>query len=159
MSIEEVFKNLLNAWEETKIEEQKPLEIAIDSLLNIMEKDENKTMELDDELRRYEGFKESQNKFDNVLSLLKICDKLDIEYNEEIDLNTCDLNKIEQTMNRIVIKQQETQNQYTTAKRDINNLWFAINKPQLKNGDEHELANSNITVGDIRVFIPYFDIE
>ena len=91
MEIMELYRKLLDAWEQTNIDEQEPIEEAIRAVRSQIENLSMDEVKFQREIERFRSFEDNQNKFDNILSILKIADRMDIKVNFVIDINTIDI--------------------------------------------------------------------
>ena len=158
MELMEIYNNLLNAWTKTHIDEQEEIEIALDEIIGKLNKQPKKIKELSKELNRFHHFMDNQTKIDNIISLLKICNKLDTTFNNEIDVNTCDINKLENQIIKQIHNECYIQKEYEELNKSLTCMWKTINKYELQMEDSYVFKNSNVSVADIRTYIPCFDI-
>ena len=91
MEIMELYRKLLDAWEQTNIDEQEPIEEAIRAVRSQIENLSMNEIQFKKEIERFRTFEDNQNKFDNILSILKIADRMDIKVNFVIDINTINI--------------------------------------------------------------------
>lgn len=157
--INEIYNALLDAWTRTPIAEQRPIDLALNNIIYELERKSNEVVAMEREFERFESFKHDQSKLDNVLSLLKICEKLNIKYDKDIDLNECDIDNMQQTINTMIMGQIIAKRKFRQAKIDMKTLWCSVNHNEFKTGDDYVFPNSLLSVKDIRKVIPYFDID
>ena len=153
----DLFRELLHAWSSTNINEQKEIELAMDALLDVMNDEPKIIKQFNREIERYESFNETQGKLDNIISLLKICQRLNISYDDEIDVNTCKLDDIISKIQKITESIGWSEKEYNKSQRNLNSLWQAINKKEFNLEDSYVFKNSCITAKDIRQLVPLFD--
>lgn len=55
-------------------------------------------IKLEREMKRFNTFREQQDEFDNILSLLKICQRMEIDYDEDIELKNSSIDDMIQKM-------------------------------------------------------------
>lgn len=155
----DIYIELINSWEETNIDEQRPIELALSIIINELKTENKETKTLIKELYRFENFRHDQNKLNNILSLLKICERLHLTYNKDIDLNSTSIDSIVTNIELLSKQKTISKRLYKQATKDLRELWFATNTKQPKAGDDYVFPNSETSISDIRAIIPYFDIE
>lgn len=154
-----IYDALVNAWDRTPIAEQRPIDLALNQVINELDKKTDEVMALEREFNRFDTFKHDQEKLDNILSLLKICERLNVEYDKDIDLNECNIEDMQKTINSFIMQKIIAKRQFKEAERDLKTLWNAVNHNEYKMSGEYVFPNSDLSVEDIRKVIPYFDIN
>ena len=149
----ETYNNLINAWGETPINEQEPIEAAIRAVRGQLNQAPKLIRKFNKELERFDTFYENQSDFDNIISLLKICDRIGIKSDIEIDLENIDIKKEINNIRTLVNKTEYTKTKFNEAGHDLLCLWSAI-----RYEDEmpsFTLGNSDIKSEDIIKLVGY----
>ena len=149
----EVYNDLINAWGETPINEQEPIEAAIRAVRGQLNQAPKLVRKLNKELERFDSFYENQSDFDNIISLLKICDRIGIKSDIEIDLENIDIEREIRNIRTLVDKTEYTKSRFNEANHDMLCLWSAV-----RCEDEipsFVLGNSDIKSDDIIKLVGY----
>lgn len=85
-----------------------------------------KILKLQRELTRFNTFKNEQNNEDNILSLLKICNRLQIQYNKNINTKTTTPTEI---INNIYTICEEEYTQETQKEINIDEIFQHMEEP------------------------------
>lgn len=85
-----------------------------------------KILKLQRELHRFNTFKNDQNNEDNILSLLKICNRLQIQYNKNINTKTTTPTEI---INNIYTICEQEYTQETQKEININEIFQHMETP------------------------------
>ena len=157
MEIMELYRKLLDAWEQTNIDEQEPIEEAIRAVRSQIENLSMNEIKFEREIERFRSFEDNQNKFDNILSILKIADRMDIKVNFVIDINTIDIEDLISyigDVNRMRILEQK---EYIKTKNNLICLWMYANDIRIEEDEEdYCFGNNLVTLNDIKEKIPFF---
>jgi len=157
MEIMELYRKLLDAWEQTNIDEQEPIEEAIRAVRSQIENLSMNEIKFEREIERFRSFEDNQNKFDNILSILKIADRMDIKVNFVIDINTIDIEDLISyigNVNRMRILEQK---EYIKTKNNLICLWMYANDIKIEDNEEdYCFGNNLVTLSDIKERIPFF---
>ena len=157
MEIMELYRKLLDAWEQTNIDEQEPIEKAIRAVRSQIENLSMDEIKFEREIERFRSFEDNQNKFDNILSILKIADRMDIKVNFVIDINTIDIEDLISyigNVNRMRILEQK---EYIKTKNNMICLWMYANNIKVEDNEEdYCFGNNSVTLNDIKEKIPFF---
>ena len=157
MEIMELYRKLLDAWEQTNIDEQEPIEEAIRAVRSQIENLSMDEIKFEREIERFRSFEDNQNKFDNILSILKIADRMDIKVNFVIDINTIDIEDLISyigNVNRMRILEQK---EYIKTKNNMICLWMYANNIKVEDNEEdYCFGNNSVTLNDIKEKIPFF---
>lgn len=124
-----ILTELLNLWERTEDwEEEEAIENLIRGIQNQKTSETPLIKQLNRELRRYDGFKDNQNDFDNLLSLLKICNHLEINIDQKINLDDIDTNDIINQMKYKTHLKEINKYEFENSQKTLNIIWLSLNK-------------------------------
>lgn len=98
-------QNLLNEWAICEPEDMETIEQKIVEIRENIITFPQKLLKLQTEIQRFNTFQDEQSNLDNILSLLKICNRLEINYDEEID--TKETRPIDMVHNMYCIVEEE----------------------------------------------------
>lgn len=104
MTYGEILKNireLMYEWGECEPELLSEIEAKIIAERNKIGSLPKKIMKLEREIKRFNTFRYDQEQADNVLSLLKICNRIEIEYDNDIDIFDIDIDTMIHNMYNI----------------------------------------------------------
>ena len=157
MEIMELYRKLLDAWEQTNIDEQEPIEKAIRAVRSQIENLSMDEVKFQREIERFRSFEDDQNKFDNILSILKIADRMDIKVNFVIDINTIDIEDLISYIGNVNKMRILEQKEYIKTKNNLICLWMYANDIKIEDDEENYcFGNNSITLNDIKEKIPFF---
>lgn len=157
MDIMELYRKLLDAWEQTNIDEQEPIEEAIRAVRSQIENLSMDGVKLRREIERFRSFEDNQNKFDNILSILKIADRMDIKVNFIIDINTIDIEDLISYIENVNKMRILEQREYIKTKNNLICLWMYANDIKIEEDEEdYCFGNNLVTLNDIKEKIPFF---
>lgn len=157
MEIMELYRKLLDAWEQTNIDEQEPIEEAIRAVRSQIENLSMDEVKFEREIERFRSFEDNQNKFDNILSILKIADRMDIKVNFVIDINTVDIEDLISYIGNVNRMRVLEQKEYIKTKNNLICLWMYANDIKVEENEENcSFGNGSITLNDIKEKIPFF---
>lgn len=157
MDIMELYRKLLEAWEQTNIEEQEPIEEAIRAIRSQIDNLSRDGMQFKREIERFRSFEENQNKFDNILSILKIADRMGIKVNFVIDINTINIEDLISYIENVNRMRMLEEREYIKTKNNLICLWMYANDIKIEEDKEdYCFGNDSITLNDIREKIPFF---
>lgn len=128
-----VLTELLLLWERTdSINEEEEIEKLICAIQNQKQKEYQLTKQLNREMQRFESFKDNQNDFDNLLSLLKISNNLELQLSQEIDLDDININDIIEEIKSRVKSKELGKYLFDESEKTLNVIWLSLNKKEIE---------------------------
>lgn len=158
MDIYELYDQLLHAWSECPIREQEPIEQALRVVRHEMSRVPVEEKELRKELSRFDGFKNDQTDYDNLLSLMKIAKKLDIDVDMDIDLHKIDIDDIISYLKVCVKNKSIAMNEFNKSEYALKCMWGSSFENEVAEKDM-VLSPSGLKLSDIVTVVPYFRLK